>query len=455
MRDIQNAQISSALPLTPGIRACGRHFAFFDALGVRGSMILRDAIAAAMLILTPASGTAAFSGSPQSPAPSTVDGPPMAFYVAKGAPEACGRGCDTWIAVEGMIDDEAASRFRKFLLQADRNSPATLPLYFSSPGGNLEQALAMGRMLRQRPRVARVARTTVRECGDAQSQSDDACLKIKQSGRTLDADLSTRNSFCYSACVYLILGATTRQIEPATVIAVHSSKTIERHPHLSERALAQAEQRGAVRADRLVAAYLAAMGVDRGLLDLVRTVNFESMHLLTRPELYRFGIDTRSFVETGWTSQSGPLGFIRKIAIARKDDDATLQTIEWQLFCENKSRALLTLLWTSDPSAVGSSSLSLIAGSEQPVKFVNFSAPEGGSHEIWKALIAYDALKKLFAVPSLELTKSMTLPDGKTDQAVIAIETLGLEAAWRVLSASGCPAPPVSAGMLTPANERR
>jgi hypothetical protein len=452
MRDTQNGQISSALPPTPGIRACGRHFAFFDALGVRGSMILRDATAAAMLIL--ASGTAAFSSSPQSPSPSTVDGPPMAFYVAKGAPDACGRGCDTWIAVEGIIDDEAASRFRKFLLRVDRDSPATLPLYFSSPGGNLEQALAMGRMLRQRPRVARVGRTIVREC-DLQSQSDDACLKIKQSGRTLDADLSTRNSFCYSACVYLILGATTRQIEPATVIAVHSSKTIERHPHLSARALAQAQRRGAARADRLIAAYLAAMGIDRGLLDLVRTVNFESIHLLTRPELYRFGIDTRSFAETGWTSQSGTASFIRKIAIARKDDDASLQTIEWQLFCENKSRALLTLLWTSDPPAVGSSSLSLIAGSEQPVKFVNFSAPEGGSHEIWKALIAYDALKKLFAVPIMELRKSMTLPDGKTDQKVIAIETLGLEAAWRVLSASGCPAPPVSAGMLTPANERR
>ena len=93
-------------------------------------------------------------------------------------------------------------------------------------------------------------------------------------------------------------------------------------------------------------------------------------------------------------------------------------------------------------------------GSEQPVKFIDFSAPAGGSYESWKALIAYDALKKLFAVPSLELRKSTTLPNGKTDQTVIAIDTLGLEAAWQMLSASGCPAP-VSAGMLTPANERR
>jgi hypothetical protein len=165
-------------------------------------------------------------------------------------------------------------------------------------------------------------------------------------------------------------------------------------------------------------------------------------------------IDTRSFAETGWTSQGGPPGFIRKIAVARKDDDASFQTIEWQLFCENKSRALLKLLWTSDAAAVGRSSLSLMAGSEQPVQFVDFSAPFGGSHESWKALIANDALKKLFAVPSLELRKSTTLPDGKNNQTVIAIETLGLEAAWRVLSAIGCPAP-VSTGMPTPADERR
>jgi hypothetical protein len=52
---------------------------------------LHDTIAAAMLILTSAIGAAAFSGSPQSPSPSTVDGPPMAFYVAKGAPDTCGR----------------------------------------------------------------------------------------------------------------------------------------------------------------------------------------------------------------------------------------------------------------------------------------------------------------------------------------------------------------------------
>src|SRR5258708_35189128 len=74
--------------------------------------------------------------------------PPMAFYVAKGAPDACGSGCDTWIAAEGHIDVGATFRFEKFLRQQkDRD----LPLYLSSSGGDLDEALAMGNVLRERP----------------------------------------------------------------------------------------------------------------------------------------------------------------------------------------------------------------------------------------------------------------------------------------------------------------
>ena len=88
------------------------------------------------------------------PKPVAAATPPMAFYVVKGAADACGRGCDSWIAVEGQVDSAAAPRFRKFLQRVGNRN---LPLYFYSPGGNLDQALAMGAMLRERHAVARVA----------------------------------------------------------------------------------------------------------------------------------------------------------------------------------------------------------------------------------------------------------------------------------------------------------
>src|SRR5262245_51927318 len=98
-------------------------------------------IAVLFLLCGQAFAAPAASAPPRAPVVSAM---PMAFYVVKGAAEACGRGCDSWIAAEGQIDAGAAARFRKFLRQiGDRR----LPIYFYSPGGNLEQALAMGAML--------------------------------------------------------------------------------------------------------------------------------------------------------------------------------------------------------------------------------------------------------------------------------------------------------------------
>ena len=156
------------------------------------------------------------------PAPREAPTPPMVFYVAKGAPDACGRGCDSWIAVEGEVDSGAAVRFQKFLRQTGNRH---LPMYFSSPGGNLDQALAMGAMLRERPTVARVARTVVKECG-FEAQDGEVCLRLKQSGRELHGDLWTHGAMCNSACPYLILGAATREIAPDAVLAVHSPKVV-------------------------------------------------------------------------------------------------------------------------------------------------------------------------------------------------------------------------------------
>src|SRR6201992_1999477 len=66
------------------------------------------------------------------PAPPKTPTPPMQFYVAKGAADACGRGCDRWIQLEGQIDRGAAGRFRNFFAQL-RNWKTPVELYL--PGG--------------------------------------------------------------------------------------------------------------------------------------------------------------------------------------------------------------------------------------------------------------------------------------------------------------------------------
>lgn len=102
--------------------------------------------------------------------------PKLSIYIAKGAANSCGQGCDRWIAVEGKVDSGAAARVRQFLRKT--KGAESLPFYFHSPGGAFRDGLAIGRMLRARNAVARVAKTIVSACS-AGTQIDDACLKLK------------------------------------------------------------------------------------------------------------------------------------------------------------------------------------------------------------------------------------------------------------------------------------
>ncbi|MFX9688465.1 hypothetical protein ABTO93_19925, partial [Acinetobacter baumannii] len=75
-------------------------------------MTFRSLLAVVVLLL---GAPALAAPGPARRAPAATPPAPMVFYVVKGGPDACGRGCDSWIAVEGQIDNAAAPRFRKFL----------------------------------------------------------------------------------------------------------------------------------------------------------------------------------------------------------------------------------------------------------------------------------------------------------------------------------------------------
>ena len=201
-----------------------------------------------------------------------------------------------------------------------RSGDRNLPIYFASPGGNLDQALAMGAMLREKPAIARVARTVVKECG-FEAQNSDVCLKLKQSGRVLHGDLWTRGANCNSACPYLILGATTREIAPDAVLGgpfAQGGRAVPRRRNADPQMRVAATERGMERADRMLHGYIAKMGADVGLLDLARTIKFEDMHVLTREEIARFGIDRREVVETPWIFESSSRSMVRKTVTQRK-----------------------------------------------------------------------------------------------------------------------------------------
>ena len=365
---------------------------------------------------------------------------PVVFYVARGAPDSCGSGCDTWIAIEGQIDGTAAARFRKFF-QPLRNR--NLPIYITSPGGNLEQALAMGTFLHEKPAVARVGRTVAQECG-FEAQDSDVCLKLKRSGRELTGNLRTRNAICNSACPYFLLGASTREIAPDTSLGVHSAKVVTQFLGIvapTPEMRAAAAERGRERSNGLLASYFTRMHADTGLLKLVSTVKFEDVHILTREEIIRFGFDRREQVETPWQFENGARAMAGKVSTQKVDGDDVWRLLQWRLICITSEQFELDVQRPTTKSAIPTVAMS--SDGAKPLYFISIPSKTPGS-EFWGVRFPRATIDQLAGKPQFELIESSQGPDGQRHAASTRLSTEGLSSAVDTLLPTCPPSKTVS-----------
>jgi len=371
----------------------------------------------------------------------------LTIYLAKGAPDACGPGCDRWIAIEGEIDQAAAPRIRRFLAGV---KDLQRPIYLHSPGGNVEQSYDIARLLRSRKAIARVGRTIATACA-AGSQVDAACLKIKNTTGEVEAELTTYHAMCNSACGYLFLGATSREVAPDAALAVHNSRLILKFSgNPPPEVVAEARRRRIAGADRDRAAFITAMGISRELDALIRTVKFENLHVLTRPELYRFGIDTRPLAETMWRLEKGTRPFVSKIAAVKKESDASFRTMEWRLYCETKKRVPLMIAGEIDAAATAKKSI-LMAASADLSKEAGGPPVRFGKYEVWSGAVDPDMVKAVLASHSLQVRETTPEPEGKADTTSFNIDTTGLTSVWTQLGTS-CTAAAAGPAKSWPAN---
>jgi hypothetical protein len=224
---------------------------------------------------------------------------PLTIYLATGDDDACGTGCNTWIAAEGAFDQGSAARLKRFL---DRMGSRVLPIFFDSPGGIVGQSLAIGRLLRERGMTAGVARTQSIECGLI---SPSACDKLKRSGRALTADLVTVRAQCNSACVYALAGAKVREVLPGAHLGIHADKLVriynDGHMVAPTGAQLSTREKSRIALDRRrLKSYIVEMGLSGDLIDAATAVSHDTIHRLSPDEVARYGIDTRTFQETRW-----------------------------------------------------------------------------------------------------------------------------------------------------------
>jgi hypothetical protein len=260
-------------------------------------------------------------------APAQPNPEPMLFFVAKGEPNACGPGCSEWIAAEGRFEGpQVERRFRDLL---DTLKGRNLPIVFNSLGGVIGEALVLGRILRERRMTASVGESYPEGC-KARIAADESCRQIMQANRELKAQLRTKGAICHSACVYALLGASTRYVPPDASVGIHASA-----------ATAQSSKPGSLTAEQLHSnrkRYILEMGANPGLQEAAIKTPPPGVHILSRDELVRYRVETSAPYESDWMLYQEPRGSMRSYMLkavteARGADGRELRTTNLRMTC--------------------------------------------------------------------------------------------------------------------------
>jgi hypothetical protein len=235
-----------------------------------------------------------------------------------------------------------------------------------------------------------------------------------------------------------MLGATTREIAPDALLAVHSPRVVVhfRSGTPTQQMRAAATERGLDRADRMLKSYIAKMGADIGLLDVARAVKFEDVHVLTREEIARFGIDRRELVETPWIFESGNRGVVRKIVTQKDDGDKAYRMSQWRLFCFNTEQFELDF---QRPAVTSSTFPTILISNGGSISLFFRSGPvRTPGFEIWGLRMTRDSLSALAKEPEFDLTETSQAQDGRRRALKAKFSSEGLAGALDRLLAT-CP----------------
>ena len=188
-----------------------------------------------------------------------------------------GMGLRQTIYADGVIILGTAARL-KDVLDAHRVIPGAM-IDFNSPGGNLQEALRVGRLIRQRH------------------------LQTNVSRHGADHDPEHLNGICYSACTIAFLGGMVRYAPKGTAFGVHRFA-------IAQNTLSGAEALDASQIQSSqVAEYVNFMGIRPGFITEMNSAGPTEMNVLSQEKLAALRILT-PLRETTWELRTTPTGDI-------------------------------------------------------------------------------------------------------------------------------------------------
>ena len=205
---------------------------------------------------------------------------------------------------EGEIRSDTAKRFKTFLKTVgDRK----LPVVIQSPGGDLDAALAMGRMIRAKKMDVAVGYTTFTSCAPRQK----GCDAAKTSGYTGIA--APGFAYCNSACPMVLAGGTRRLVGSWAHLGVHQVTTtmirekifdktttrIVKGKKVVSKKVVGRKKAGSYNTTKMGKAlrrkmetYLAEMGISRDLMEPIRQTAATDMLKLDQSQMLALNLIT-------------------------------------------------------------------------------------------------------------------------------------------------------------------
>jgi hypothetical protein len=143
----------------------------------------------------------------------------MFFAIVRSNAGYCEPYCPEWIYGEGQIQAGTPAAFKKILAQMGNRH---LPLILMSPGGNVEAAIEMGRIIRKNKIAVQIGYTRFYNC----SPRDANCIGDSPAKGEFRGLAMVNGAFCWSACPLILAGGERRLSSEGSYTGVHQVTTV-------------------------------------------------------------------------------------------------------------------------------------------------------------------------------------------------------------------------------------
>jgi hypothetical protein len=239
--------------------------------------------------------------------PAPVFDPPMRFVVVRSNAPGCEPTCPEWISAEGKIEPGTPALFKRALKAVGGRK---LPVVVDSPGGSVEAALALGRMIRRNKLDIAVGKTRFTGC-----QPDvKGCRENNGKGAGYFGSTYANGATCNSACPLMFSGGIRRVVGEWAYLGVHQITTtfirtkllyrttyrmVKGKKRILSTKIVSRKNAGSYKTYEMskgeakkLAAYLKEMGVGLGVLETMKNTPASEIHQLVPYNMLRMNLVT-------------------------------------------------------------------------------------------------------------------------------------------------------------------